>query len=145
MLGDAVISFSVAVGGVLIYFFGIVAIDSILSIIFSIYILKETLPLLKRSFYSLMDSNTDDAKEVEAIMLSFDEVLSIHDLHLYRPSSSEYYGSAHIVFKDDLTLSSVEKILDAIRDRLCDKGITHFIIQPESGEFNQNSIYCAHH
>ncbi|MDD3476542.1 MAG: cation diffusion facilitator family transporter [Sulfurimonas sp.] len=145
MLGDAVISFSVAVGGVLIYFFGIVAIDSILSIIFSIYILRETLPLLKKSFYSLMDSNTDDAKEVEAIMLSFDEVLSIHDLHLYRPSSSEYYGSAHIVFKDDLTLSSVEKILDAIRDRLCDKGITHFIIQPESREFNQNSIYCAHH
>lgn len=42
MLGDAVISLSVAVGGAIIYFFGIVAIDSVLSVIFSIYIIKET-------------------------------------------------------------------------------------------------------
>ena len=40
MLGDAVISLSVAIGGVIIYFFGVVAIDSVLSVIFSIYILN---------------------------------------------------------------------------------------------------------
>lgn len=145
MLSDAVISFSVAVGGVLIYFFGIVAIDAILSVLFSIYILRETFPLLKKSFYSLMDSNVDDVKEVEAIMLSFDEVLSTHDLHLYRPSSTEYYGSVHIVFKDDLYLSEVDKILNRIRERLCDEGITHFVIQPESREFAKNSTCHALH
>jgi len=145
MLGDAVISFSVAVGGVIIYFFGIVAIDSILSVAFSIYILKETFPLLKKSFFSLMDSNVDDIKEVEAIMLLEDEVLSVHDLHLYRPSSVEYYGSVHIVFKDDLLLSEVDKISSRIREKLCKKGITHFVIQPESLEFDQNSTCNALH
>ncbi|MDD3441791.1 MAG: cation diffusion facilitator family transporter [Sulfurimonas denitrificans] len=145
MLSDAVISFSVAVGGVLIYFFGIVAIDSILSILFSIYIILETYPLLKKSFYSLMDSNVDDIKEVEAIILCFDEVLSIHDLHLYRPSSREFYGSVHIVFKNDLLLSEVDKLSNLIRERLCDEGITHFVIQSESVEFAKNSTCSALH
>ena len=145
MLGDAVISFSVAVGGVLIYFFGVVAIDSILSVLFSIYIVRETLPLLKKSFYSLMDSNVDDIKEIEALMLSFDEVLSVHDLHLYRPSSVEFYGSAHIVLKDDLLLSEIDKISNRIRERLCDEGITHFVIQPESKMYDKEMMCCTAH
>ncbi len=145
MLGDAVISFSVAVGGVIIYLFGIVVVDSILSVIFSIYIIKETLPLLKTSFYTLMDSNIDDIKEVEDLILSSNEILSVHDLHLYRPNSKEYYGSAHIVLKDDLLLSQVEIILENIRAKLCKKGITHFIIQPESLKYNLKVTCCYIH
>ena len=83
MLGDAVISLSVAVGGVIIYFFGIVAIDSVLSVLFSIYIIKETFPILKKSFYSLMDSNIDDLKQIKNLIINSDShILSIHDLHL---------------------------------------------------------------
>lgn len=145
MLGDAVISFSVAVGGVIIYFFGVVVIDSILSVVFSIYIIKETLPVLKKSFYSLMDSNIDDIKEVENLILSSSEVLSVHDLHLYRPNSKEYYGSVHVVLRDDLLLSQVETVLENIRARLCKKGITHFIIQPESLKYDLKSTCCSAH
>lgn len=145
MFGDAVISFSVAVGGVIIYLFGVVVVDSILSVAFSIYIIKEALPVLKKSFYSLMDSNIDDIKEVENLILSSSEVLSVHDLHLYRPNSKEYYGSAHVVLRDDLLLSQVETVLEDIRDRLCKKGITHFIIQPESLKYDLKSTCCFTH
>ena len=88
MLGDAIISLSVAAGGVIIYLFGITMIDTILSVIFSIYILKETFPILKKSFFSLMDSNSDDIKKIEELILENNNILSIHDLHLYRPKSS---------------------------------------------------------
>lgn len=145
MLGDAVISLSVVVGGVVIYIFGIVIVDSILSVIFSVYIVKETLPLLKKSFYSLMDSNVDDLREIESLILLSNKVLSLHDLHLYRPNSKEYYGSAHIVLKDDLPLSEVEIILENIRERLCKKGVTHFIIQPESLKYDLKSRCCSVH
>ncbi len=145
MLGDAAISFSVAVGGVIIYLFGVVVVDSILSLVFSIYIIKETFPLLKTSFYTLLDSNIDDIKEVEDLILSSNEVLSVHDLHLYRPNSKEYYGSAHIVLKDDLLLSQVEIILENIRAKLCKKGITHFIIQPESLKYDLKATCCYVH
>jgi len=145
MLGDAVISFSVAVGGAIIYLFGVVVVDSILSVIFSIYIVKETFPVLKKSFYSLMDSNIDDIKEIESLILSSSEVLSVHDLHLYRPNSNEYYGSAHVVLRDDLLLSQVEIVLEGIRAMLCKKGVTHFVIQPESLKYDLKSTCCFTH
>lgn len=145
MLGDAVISLSVAVGGVIIYFFGIVAIDSVLSVLFSIYIIKETSPILKKSFYSLMDSNIDDLKQIKNLIINSDShILSIHDLHLYRPNSSECYGSVHIVLNENLTLLEIETILENIRFVLSKNGITHFIIQPESIKYNNNENCVIH-
>ena len=145
MLGDAVISLSVAVGGVIIYFFGIVAIDSVLSVLFSIYIIKETFPLLKKSFYSLMDSNIDDLKQIKNLIINSDShILSIHDLHLYRPNSSECYGSVHIVLNENLTLLEIETILENIRFILSKNEITHFIIQPESIKYNNNENCVIH-
>jgi len=145
MLGDAVISLSVTVGGVIIYFFGIVAIDSVLSVLFSLYIIKETLPILKRSFYSLMDSNIDDLKQIENLIINSDShILSIHDLHLYRPNSSECYGSVHIVLNENLTLLEIEIILENIRFILSKNEITHFLIQPESNKYNGNCLCYKH-
>lgn len=146
MLGDSVISLSVAVGGVIIYFFGVFAIDSVLSIIFSIFIIKETFPLLKKSFYSLMDSNIDNLKQIENLIINSDSsILSIHDLHLYRPNSKEWYGSVHLVLNGNLTLVEIEVILENIRFILSQNGITHFIIQPESDKYNNsNSSFCNH-
>lgn len=146
MLGDAVISLSVAIGGVIIYFFGVVAIDSVLSVIFSIYIIKETFPLLKKSFYSLMDSNIDDLKQIKNLIINSDShISSIHDLHLYRPNSSECYGSVHIVLNENLTLIEIEEILENIRLELKEKGINHFIIQPESAKYHNKNIDCLIH
>jgi cobalt-zinc-cadmium efflux system protein len=50
MLSDALISFGVIVGGIIIYYFKIYYIDATLSIIFSIYILIHSYPLLKKSY-----------------------------------------------------------------------------------------------
>ena len=145
MLGDAVISLSVAVGGIIIYIFGVVAIDSVLSVLFSIYIIKETFPILKKSFYSLMDSNSDDLKQIENLIINSDShILSIHDLHLYRPNSSECYGSVHIVLNENLTLLEIETILENIRFILSKNEITHFIIQPESIKYNNNENCVIH-
>jgi cobalt-zinc-cadmium efflux system protein len=145
MLGDAIISLSVAIGGVIIYFFGITMIDTILSIIFSIYILKETIPILKKSFLSLMDSNGDDMKRVEKLILENNNILSVHDLHLYRPNSSNCYGSVHIVFKENLLLEDVEMVIEDIRKKIKIYNITHFIIQPESIKYHLDNIECCSH
>ena len=145
MLGDAIISLSVAIGGVIIYFFGINFIDTILSVIFSIYILKETFPILKKSFLSLMDSNSDDLKKVEKLILENNSVLSIHDLHLYRPNSSNCFGSVHIVFKENLLLEDVETVIEEIRKKIKIYNITHFVIQPESKKYHLDNIECCSH
>lgn len=145
MLSDAALSLSVVVGGVVIYFFDIVVIDTLLSLLFSIYIIKETLPLLRRSFFALMDANEDDIKEIEQLILVSSEVASVHDLHLYRPNSRECYGSAHIVLREDLCLSHIETILETVRERLSKAGITHFVLQPESIKYNLKTGCCSMH
>ena len=145
MLSDAALSLSVVVGGVVIYLFGIVVIDTLLSLLFSIYIIKETLPLLRKSFFALMDANADDIKEIEQLILASSEVASVHDLHLYRPNSRECYGSAHIVLREDLCLSQIETILETIRERLSNAGITHFVLQPESIKYNLKTGCCFMH
>ena len=146
MLGDAVISLSVAIGGVLIYFFGVVSIDTILSILFSIYIIKETLPILKRSFFALMDSSGGvDLEEIENILLQKQMIHSVHDLHIYTPNSKEVYGSAHIVLCQNLSLEEIEKVLEELRVELAKIGIKHFIMQPETLKYSDASKGCEVH
>jgi len=145
MLGDAFVSLSVVVGGIIMYFYGINTIDSLLSMIFSIYVMVANFPILKNSFLALIDSNNYNIKNMEELIMQSSEILSIHDLHLYRPNSKESYGSVHIVLKNDLLLSEIEKVIESIRERACKKGITHFIIQPESTKYHLDDISCHTH
>ncbi|MDY0194872.1 MAG: cation diffusion facilitator family transporter [Sulfurovaceae bacterium] len=145
MLGDAFVSLSVVVGGIIMYFYGINQIDSLLSMVFSIYVMAANFSILKNSFFSLMDSNDHNLKEIEKLILESNEILSIHDLHLYRPNSERSYGSVHIVFKNDLLLSDIETVIEETRKRVCEKGIIHFIIQPESTKYHSNDISCHTH
>ncbi|MDY0121255.1 MAG: cation diffusion facilitator family transporter [Sulfurimonas sp.] len=146
MLGDAVISLSVAIGGVLIYFFGIISIDTILSILFSIYIIKETFPLLKRSFFALMDSSGGvDVEAIETILLQKEMVSSVHDLHIYTPSSKGIYGSVHLVLCDNFSLVEIEGLLEEIRADLAKIGIKHFIMQPETQKYLDAKQGCKSH
>jgi cobalt-zinc-cadmium efflux system protein len=53
MLSDALISVGVVVAGIFIYYFKVFYIDTILTILFSLYILKHSYPLLKKSYVYL--------------------------------------------------------------------------------------------
>ena len=93
-----------------------------------------------------MDSNIDDLKQIEALIINSDShILSIHDLHLYRPNSIECYGSVHIVLNENLSLIEIESISENIRLELKEKGINHFIIQPESIKYHHDNIDCLIH
>ena len=128
MLSDALISMGVIIAGIFIYYFKIYYIDSILTILFSLYILKHSYPLLKKSFLSLMDINiTDISKE------QLDKIINMdyHDLHIYKPSSNHNFISFHIVL-ENLSLKEIEKITDKIKYKLKDFGFNHILIQAET-------------
>ncbi len=127
MLNDALISVGVVIAGIFIYYFKIYYIDSIFTIIFSLYILKHSYPLLKKSFLSLMDINIIDISKEQ-----LDKIINIdyHDLHIYKPSSNHKFISFHLVL-EDLNLKEIEKITDKIKYRLKDFGFNHILIQTE--------------
>ena len=145
MLSDALISVGVVVAGIFIYYFKIYYIDSVLTIIFSIYIINHSYPLLKKSFLSLMDVNTIDISqdELDQIIKSDERVLEYHDLHISKPSSKHKFISFHIVLDDDnISLSESEELTDMIKDSLKHHEFNHILIQVDSSKKLKNQINC---
>lgn len=145
MLSDALISVGVVVAGIFIYFFKIYYIDSILTVLFSLYILKHSYPLLKKSFLSLMDINIVDVEEenLHQLIMIDSRVLEYHDLHIYKPNSKYNFISFHIVLDDEnLPLSECETITDAIRVNLAKSGFNHILIQVDSDKNITHHTSC---
>ncbi len=145
MLADALISVGVVVAGVFIYLFEIYSVDSLLTIIFSLYILFHSYPLLKKSFISLMDINTLEIKEEELqkIIRIDRRVIGYYDLHIHRPSSKDHFISFHIVLDDDsISLKEQELITSRIRHDLEELGFNHILIQVDGSDCLKESSFC---
>lgn len=145
MLGDALLSLGVVIGGIMIYFFDIARVDGLLALGFGLYILWQTWPTLKKSFESLMDKSHIDVRSIKEKLLSFEQVTSIHDLHITQPSSQEVHLLAHIICDKSLTLEHIENLLEEIRESLLQMGITHTVIQPETKKYEQEGLLCTSH
>ena len=146
MLSDALISVGVVVAGIFIYYFKIYHIDSIFTIIFSIYILKHSYPLLKKSFLSLMDVNITDIESdvLDSIIRDDSLICEYHDLHIYNPSSKYKFISFHIVLSDDsISLNAIEEISNKIKANLEEVGFNHILIQADTKRYIQNHTNCT--
>lgn len=145
MAGDAAISLGVVLGGIAIWLWNIIWIDPALSVFFSLIILKEAYSLLRQSFLSLMDANKDGVETITTAVSAFASVHSIHDLHLTRPNSKEFYCSMHVVLYDNPGLEEVETLLEEIRSTLKSLGVTHALIQPETLKYATHETLCNGH
>ena len=147
MLSDALISVGVVVAGIFIYFFKIYYIDSLMTILFSLYIINHSYPLLKSSFLSLLDVNTIDISQekLDEVIKYSDEVLEYHDLHIYKPSSKSNFISFHIVLDSNLTLQMCEHITEKIKENLEKCGFNHIIIQADTEKYLNHQVLCKLH
>jgi cobalt-zinc-cadmium efflux system protein len=145
MLSDTLISVGVVVAGIFIFYFKIYYIDSILTMIFSIFILKHSYPLLKESFLSLLDANiTDISIETLDEIIKFDKnILEYHDLHISKPSSKYNFISFHIVLENsNLNLDEVEELTTTIKEKLKEHNFNHILIQVDTKSHIRNTINC---
>ncbi len=144
MVSDAAISLGVVFGGIAIYLWQIYWIDPVLSLIFSLIIGVEAVKIIKRTFFSLMDENPLDVEQIEKILLSHQHVISVHDLHIWKPSSASLYLTAHIVLDNDLPISEVDTLLDTINHDLLRQHITHVVLQPEFNAcLREGDVICS--
>lgn len=146
MLSDALISVAVVIAGIFIYLFKIYYIDSILTIVFSVYILFHSYPLLRKSFLSLMDMNITDISEdsLNHIITEDKRVLEYHDLHIHKPSSKYNFISFHIVLEDNcISLKEIEMITSSLKEKLKKNGFNHILIQVDSKENIECQTSCV--
>jgi len=143
LLSDAGISLGVVIGGIIIYFYGIYWVDPLISILFSLYILKETIPVLKKSYMILMEATPSNLNiaDIRKEILSIPQIKDVHDIHVWALSSKDIYLSAHVSLEGQTTIEDFNKILEELKERLGRYGINHITVQPEITDFKCEYTY----
>jgi cobalt-zinc-cadmium efflux system protein len=136
LMGDTLSSVVVIIGGILIWKFNIYWIDPAITVLISLYILKETYLLLKDSFDILMQSspkelNLDNIKtEVEKL----DGVKNIHHVHAWSLNDQTVHFEGHIDLDADMPVSETDALKSKIRKLLHDSfHIHHTTLEVEFG------------
>lgn len=136
LLGDTLSSLVVIIGGILIYFFHIWWLDPLITVLISLFIIKETYGLLKESVNILMQSapGNIDLEHIKKELELLPEVLNVHHIHAWNLSENELHFEGHVDLASDLRISNTDQIRHRIEKILSDKyHITHVTLQMEFG------------
>ena len=133
LLSDAVSSLGVIIGAAFIIVFKITWIDSALTIIISLYILKEAYMIVKESVDVIMMSTPPniDITQVQRAVEAVVGVKNIHHVHLWKMNDADIHFEAHIDV-EDVPVSSTAAIRGEIERCLRDTyEINHSTLQFE--------------
>lgn len=134
LVGDAMTSIAVIISGAIVYFWGWSYADPAVSILVSLWIVRAAFGIIRSAVNVLMEGTPEgiELDQVEQAILSVPGVASLHDLHLWSISSTEYAMSAHVELADT-ALSEIGTVLTAVKEKLAhDFGIGHATLEAES-------------
>lgn len=134
LVTDVMTSVAVVIGGVLMYYYNIFWIDPVISLLIAFYLIKASYFLLIESVNILMQGapSNIDIKDIKKNVETFDEVLNIHHLHIWRLDDHDIHLEAHVDFKENLLLEEVNQITSKIEKYLKSKyHISHITLQAE--------------
>lgn len=143
ILGDAVSSLGVIVGGGIIYFTNWYIVDPIISVAICLVILRGAFILVKDAFHILLEAVPKDIDlgRVQTSLKGIPGVKDLHHLHLWTITSGVHALSAHVLI-DDILMSHAGQILQDINSLLSEKyRIAHTTIQFEC-ENCEGGFYC---
>ncbi|KAJ4821970.1 Metal tolerance protein 1 [Turnera subulata] len=138
-LGDSIQSIGVMIGGGIIWYkpeWKIV--DVICTFMFSVIVLGTTIRMLRSILEVLMESTPReiDATKLEKGLCEMDEVVAIHELHIWAITVGKILLTSHVIIKPDADADIVlEKVIDYIQRNY---NITHVTIQIERQQLINN-------
>jgi cobalt-zinc-cadmium efflux system protein len=143
-LQDALFSFGVIVGALLITFFGWRLVDPLISIVICIFIVREIVKIVRQTVNSLLDAVPPgiDFTEVRNDLLALNGVEEVNDLHIWQTGADQRLLSAHLVSKGD---AGSEAIIRSAQEMLLHRyGINHTTLQllPSSAGEMEHCSHC---
>ncbi|KAI3983816.1 hypothetical protein MKX01_011524 [Papaver californicum] len=132
VLGDSIQSIGVMIGGAIIWYkpeWKII--DLICTLIFSVIVLGTTIRMLRNIMEVLMESTPReiDATMLEKDLCEMDEVIAIHELHIWAITVGKVLLACHVKVKPDADADLVlDKVIDHIKRVY---NISHVTIQIE--------------
>jgi cobalt-zinc-cadmium efflux system protein len=143
MAMDAIVSLGVVISGVIIYFTHWYIIDSIVSILIAITILRGTWSLLNDSLRLEMDGVPKEMnlEKIKAELLKGKGVLDVHHMHVWALSTTENALTAHLVV-DPEYMSTFDNIKHDLRHRMEHLDISHSTFEPEFSTEDCKHLDC---
>jgi cobalt-zinc-cadmium efflux system protein len=142
LLSDTVSSVGVLAGGVAIRLWGVLWLDPLITVLISLYILKETWKVIRTTVDILMQSSAIlDYEAIKRDIERIDKVKNIHHVHTWMINEKTIYLEAHIDM-EDMQLSEVEQVYRKIEQCLKDDhGISHVTLQAEVNQCRDKRIF----
>lgn len=134
LLTDMLASVAVLVGGLLMKYYQLYWVDSVLTLAIALYLIWVGYDLLKPSTKMLMLFTPEhvDLKEVVREVNKIEKVKKIHHVHIWNLSDDELHLEAHLDLYEDISTTEFNVLLEEIEVLLHEKfNINHVTIQPE--------------
>ena len=143
LLTDVMTSIAVVVGGVLMYYFGIVWIDPLISALIAFYLIWASFGLVKESSVILMEFTPEgiDVNRIVDAIEAEPEIENVHHIHIWKLDDHQINFEAHLDFCEDVTLSVSNAVIDRIEKKLHDSfEIEHSTFQCEYNRDDKKEI-----
>ena len=146
LLTDVMTSIAVMIGGILMKYFDIYRIDSILSILIAFYLIFSSYKLLWASIKILMQFTPHEVNilDVSDEISKLADVKNIHHVHFWQLNDKDLFFEAHIDLEKNISIVEFQSILQKIEKLLAKNGITHSNIQPEYNRGDAKDLIIQH-
>ena len=134
LLTDMLASVAVLIGGLLMKYYKVFWVDSLLTLLIALYLIWVGYFLLKDSTKMLMLFTPDhiSIKDLVWQVNQIPKVKKLHHVHIWNLSDDELHLEAHLDLHENISTSEFNEVLIQIEDLLSDKfNINHVTIQPE--------------
>lgn len=131
VLGDAISSVGAIVAGLLIYFYQWNVVDVVISVLVALIISFSAIGLLKTSIALILQAVPDeiDLVELEKDLSSIEDVIAVHDLHIWSLRQGKVIMTAHLVSEVEDRDQLILKVKRLLKSKY---PITQSTIQVES-------------
>ncbi|EPR71962.1 Cobalt-zinc-cadmium resistance protein CzcD [Winogradskyella psychrotolerans RS-3] len=131
---DMLASVAVLIGGLLMKYYQLFWVDSLLTLLIALYLIWVGYDLLKTSTKMLMlfTPDTINIKDVVRTVNKLPKVSKLHHVHIWNLSDDELHLEAHLDLTEDIPTTAFNDLLLDIETVLHDEfNINHVTIQPE--------------
>jgi cobalt-zinc-cadmium efflux system protein len=134
LLGDLATSFAVLIGGIAMWLYNEIWIDSAITILVGIYLIYTAGKLFVHSVNVLMHfvPGEVDLPTVYNSLCEIEGIHSLHHVHVWRLDDDAIHFEGHVRLSEDMTITEFESVKDQVKEKLrTEFSINHCIVQPE--------------
>ena len=143
LLTDMMASVAVLAGGLLMKYYQIFWVDSVLTLAIAVYLIIVGYDLLKSATKVLMLFTPSDLalEDIAEKICTIPTIKNVHHIHVWQLNETEIHLEAHVDFTEDIPLSKLDDIMEEIEELLYHSyGINHVNIQPEFGKRDNKDL-----